>query len=313
MSAFKTIYWKQAAESNLSAAELYALLMNDSGCGYFAELPIDEIAKALLSNYQGARHPKRVGNSIVWHCGGDIHRVEIERFYFQYGHHEDPDGDGTTQAASFESMDILSIAGQFGCVVYHPNSDLLVSRPWGLAVRSPITLKSSYPTVEPAVQIPAESYYDEGGPSLDYCFAAIMSDTVELEKRTGLILEDGVDSLDYFKVALIRIGNRTCELQQRTQKSQEINVSLPSDTSEPGQFVDTLLAALGLTSEHLSWKNDQVSFVEHELYCRDDNGREVMIEKLPCLANALHKVRQLAERGDKKVYWTEPVAGLFHS
>lgn len=307
MPRIDTICWKPRAQNTLSPAELYSIVRTERHGGYFDRLPADEIADAVMTTYQRCK-PERVGNTIVWRHQGAIHRVEIEPFCFWYWYEEYPGGGGYTQATGWESIDLLVIAGRFECVVYSPRYDHLVSRPLGMAVRNPITLKSSYQDVEPAVQIPVDSYNVKRDGGLDYWCASIMADAEELEERLGLILEDGLDDLDYLKVALVRIGTQTCLLQQRTYPTKDIDVALPSGTQEPGQFLDTLLAALGLTSESLKWRNEQVCFVEHELWCQNENGSEVMLDKLLCLADALHKMQLLTESGRKNLYWAKPTA-----
>lgn len=312
MPRIDTICWKPGAQNDLSAAEIYNALITDSHSGYVGELPVDEIADAVVSAYErGSIKPERIGNTISWRSRGVIHWVEIKPFCFWYGYKRDPAGGGDLAPVStWDGFALFEIAGRFECVVYSPSSNHLVSRPLGLAVRDPITLNNSYPDVEPAVQIPVDSYNvrRDGLPGLEYWCASITADAEELEERFGLILEGDLDDLDYLKVALVRIGNQICLLQQRTYPTNDIDVALPTGTQEPGEFIDRLLAALGLTSQSLKWKNDQVSFVERELWCQNDNGSEVMLDKLPCLADALHKMNLLTEK--KNLYWTKPTRSM---
>lgn len=68
-------------------------------------------------------------------------------------------------------------------------------------------------------------------------------------------------------------------------------------------FLDDLFQYLWITFSSLSQIDEPVRLLDHELWRQDDNGNQVLIETICCLADALYKVNEFTARSHRQLYW----------
>lgn len=302
---YSSTFWKEKKPRKLSRAEIYRQITTGQSCDDLELLPAEQIA---LEASRTFKNTSQHADVVSWAYEGALHQILIKAQYFQYG--LKPLSENCTLQARLESTKLPALAGKFGCLMYHPEPELALERPVGSIVLEPIQLKiggNQTASDSQATQLPgsalqgAERIYEAD------TIATIGKTIDELESATGLIFEDDIDDLDYYKFAIIQIDNEKFILQRHLNEQPGVMVTITTTCTSPGDAIDSLLVAFDMTSDDLSWHHDSVHFTPHELWRQDDNGNQVLIETCPCRADALQKARIFTERGHRQLYWAQRV------
>lgn len=302
---YSSTFWKEKKPCALSRAEIYRQITTGQLCDDLELLPLEQIA---LEASRTFKNTSQHADVVSWVYEGALHQILIKPQYFRYGLM--PVSENCTQGARFESTKLPALAGKFGCLMYHPEPELSLERPVGSTILEPVKLKThgnQTASDSPATQLPASIL---NGPERIYegdTVATIDKTIEELESATGLIFEDDIDDLDYYKLAIIQIDNEKYFLQRHLNEQPGVMVAITTTCTSPGEAIDSLLVAFSMTSSDLSWHHDSVHFTPHELWRQDDNGNQVLIETCPCRADALQKARIFTERGHRQLYWAQRV------
>lgn len=261
MFTYSTICWQEATPTIIPSSEIYRQITEASNYSNLASLPIDDIADEFIRIYgRGERSPQRTGNNVEWRMSGAIHRAEITKYYFQYGLTEDPESTGCTPGVNFEFCEIFEIAGKFGCIVYFPSSDSTYSKPLGLEVRNPITLRNKETDNEQAenqqtqiaIQVPFATIESCRNLLRTESFAILHISEEKLQAETGLIFEDGVDDLDQYKSAVLKIRDVVFMLKGYQQVNNNLEIVAWHSTPLVDNPANLLRSALGLSEDELS-------------------------------------------------------------
>jgi hypothetical protein len=302
---YSSTFWKEKKPRKLSRAEIYRQITTGQLCDDLELLPLEQIA---LEASRTFKNTSQHDDIVSWVYEGALHQILIKPQYFQYGLM--PVSENCMQGARFESTKLPALAGKFGCLMYHPEPELSLERPVGSIILKPLKLKApgnQNASDSPATQLPASILQ---GPERIYeadTVATIRKTIEELESATGLIFEDDIDDLDYYKLAIIQIDNEKYFLQRHLNEQPGVMVAITTTCTSPGDAIDSLLVAFDMTSSDLSWHHNSVHFTPHELWRQDDNGNQVLIETCPCRADALQKARIFTERGHRQLYWAQRV------
>lgn len=302
---YSSTFWKEKKTRTLSRAEICRQILDGQTCADLELLPLEEIAKEATRTFKNTSQHSDV---VSWVFEGALHQIVIKPQYFQYGLM--PISENCTQGARLESTKLPALAGKFGCLMYHPEPELSLERPVGSIVREPLKLKTpgnQTASGSLAKQLPISVLQ---GPERIYeadTVATICKNIEEMESSTGLIFEDDIDDLDYYKLAILQIDEEKYFLQRHLHEPPGVMVAVTTACTSPGEAVDSLLIAFDMTTSDLSWQHDSVHFTPHELWRQDDNGNQVLIEICPCRADAMQKARVFTERGHRQLYWTHRV------
>lgn len=302
---YSSTFWKEKKPRNLSRAEIYRQMLDGQTCDDLELLPLEQIA---LEASRTFKNTSQHDDIVSWVYEGALHQILIKPQYFRYG--LEPLSENYTLEARLESTKLPALAGQFGCLMYHPEPEPSLERPVGSIVLEPLQLKirgNQTASDSPATQLPASILQ---GPERIYeadTIATICKTIEELESATGLIFEDDIDDLDYYKLAIIQIDNEKYFLQRHLNETPGIMVAITTTCTSPSEALDALLVAFNMTTSDLSWHHDSLHFTPHELWRQDDNGNQVLIETCPCRADALQKARIFTERGHRQLYWAQRV------
>ena len=302
---YSSTFWKEKKTRSLSRAEIYSQILDGQICADLEQLPLEEIAQEASRTFKNTSQNAEV---VSWVFEGVLHQILIKPQFFQYGLM--PISENCTQGARLESTKLPALAGKFGCLMYHPEPEPSLERPVGSVVLEPLKLKTygnHTASAAQATQLPVSVLQ---GPERIYeadTVATICRNVEEMESQTGLIFEDDIDDLDFYKLAIIQIEQEKYFLQRHLHEPPGVMVAVTTSCTSPGEAIDSLLAAFNMTTNDLSWQHDSVHFTPHELWRQDDNGNQVLIETCPCRADAIQKARIFTERGHRQLYWAQRV------
>jgi hypothetical protein len=304
-SPHKIICWKGQGPTGVSTSELSQRLQNGETCEGVELLPVDEVSTEVTRLFPSAEKHDDV---LSWSDHGALHRIRLNPYYLLYDYEIHPDF--YNKPVDFLSRELTRIAGHARCVIYFPTSGTCMEHPVGSVVRAQMPLHfstKSQPPVEGAMQLPITIFDAPDRPTMTE-FVAVLDLTVEqLEAQTSIRFEDDIDNLCDYKLALVQVGDYRFFVDSHPLYSPEVAVQISKNVINQTDAVDSLMTAFHLTSADLQWTSDTVKFVEHELWRQDDNGNSILIERMPCRADALAKVRMYTERGHKQLYWAQPV------
>lgn len=168
--------------------------------------------------------------------------------------------------------------------MYLPEYKFCLERPIGSAVLEPLILKlrgNQTLSDQLPMQLPASELQGPGRIYGAETVAVINKSIEELETVNGLIFEDDLDDLDFYKLAMLQIGLEKYILERHLHDQPGVTIRIAAACTSLGEAIDAFLTAFDMTSGDLSWYHDSVHLPPHELWRQDDNGNKVLIETLP--------------------------------
>lgn len=307
MTDHQFICWREVSQPISSRRDLCRQILAGENLSAVLRLPVAEIRETCVRHFSKYELLESAQNQVRFSCGGEIHCIEINDYYFSYDRIKDADVFKGSQIASFIICDLPEIAGRYGCVMYSASTDKAILNPVGSVVREevalrlqPVHIDGSIPSV--CFQLPQLDFVVNAQTALDVIVAIMDISPEALELKSGVQFEEGISDLGDCKSALLRINDQICYLEN-TLPSYQTLVVVSVANKNPGALVDDLLQCLGLTSSSLAHVDESVKLLEHELWRQDDNGNQVLIETTCCLADAIYKVNEFTARGHRQLYW----------
>ncbi|MGD9680055.1 MAG: hypothetical protein AB7W16_02625 [Candidatus Obscuribacterales bacterium] len=295
--------WKSSDDCRVEPSEIRRRIEDGENPEFLAPLDVNEFAAAAAGYFRPNNLPDLEGNSLVWKRGDSMDVLEVSERYAKFIGVSTVYSSGKVCTAG----DMPFIAGSMGCRAFFTwPKEHLMSRPLCYVVREPVDVRlaKGLDSAEfSCQQIPIpEARRSEA----DFCIATLKLNSEAIEARWGIVFEEGLGELEFFKVAALRINGSMVWLFDHSAADMDLEIGVLHSCEKRGDVLDSLLAVLGLSTGDLSWINDEVELAAHELWRQDDNGNEFLIETLPCRADALVRVRLFTERGHKQLYWTCP-------
>ncbi|MCA9805964.1 MAG: hypothetical protein KC777_28545 [Cyanobacteria bacterium HKST-UBA02] len=295
--------WKSSDDCHLQPSEIRRRIDEGENLDFLAPLDVNEFADVAARFFKPKYLPDLEGNSLVWKGDNCKDVLEVSERYAKFV------GESTVYSSGkvCTAVDMPFLAGSLGCRVFFTwPKDYLMRRPLGSAVRERIELQLVEGLDSEELSCQQVPLTEARRVEADFCIATLKLKSEGIEARFGIVFEDGLNDLGFFKVAALRINESMVWLFDYSNPDMDLAIGVLKSCEGRGDVLDSLLTALGLSTADLSWINDEVELAAHEVWRQDDNGNEFLVETLPCRADALSRVRMFTERGHKQLYWASP-------